>query len=268
MASTHLYRAGDPTVVVDGVDICQKFDLMLCDEGTLLGPPTVKMNKADLMGANGSLDLSEAYQNDVLYGERSHDFRFLPWGPRTQGLEFEKLKTAMFAMLLGKRLPYATTLDPGYTFTGRWECSAAEPPYLDFHIEADPYKVGAHMVYEVQGAGGATIEVENGRRKVIPWITTNGPTLVKYGSNAWVLEDAGTWTIDGLRLSEGTSSIYFNSAPTLCTATLQDVLDLIGDTPCKDIPEGTRLTDHYFLEGDPPEGSEYAVRFEYDIQEL
>lgn len=255
------------SVVVDGIDMCQKYGLILTND-SVLNPPEVRTNFKEIPAMDGYLDLSEVLTDDAVFGERVHELVFFV----REGTDFEWVKTDLQNWLHGKAYDYQLSFDPGYTYHGRWVCdsyfSRLHYREVKFTVHADPYKVGAHMVYEVQGAGGATIEVENGRRKVIPWITTNGPTLVKYGSNAWVLEDAGTWTIDGLRLSEGTSSIYFNSAPTLCTATLQDVLDLIGDIPCKDIPEGTRLTDHYFLEGDPPEGSEYAVRFEYDIQEL
>lgn len=268
MDSQHLYRAGDPTVIVEGVDVCQKFDLLLLDEGTSFGPPTVKMDKVEVLGANGMLDLSETAQGDVLYGERSHDMRFMPWGPRENGPDFQKLVSGMLSMLHGRRLSYTSTIDPGYTFTGRWECSAIECPYITFHVDADPYKVGQQMVYDVQGAGGVTIEIENGRRHVIPEITTNGMVLVKYGGNAWVIEGAGTWKIDGLRLEEGTSQIYFNSAPTLCDTTLQDVLDMLEGMRWMDIPAGTRLSDHFFTKGDPPEGAEYAVRLKYRIEEL
>lgn len=263
------YRAGDPTVIIgDDVDVCAKFDLLLCDDGTNLGAPTVKVNKAEVLGGDGTLDLSEAYQDDVLFVERPHDFKFMPWGPRHKGVEFEKLKSAMFALLLGKRLTYSTTLDPGYTFTGRWECTSAEPPYLEFHVDADPYKVGATMRYEVECAGGKAIEVDNGRRHVIPTITVPGPTLVQYGAKAWELPEAGTWTIDGFRLAEGRSRVYLNSSPTLCDTTLQDVLDMLDGMTWNDIPPMTRLSDHFFTKEEPPEGEQFRVSLEYQIQDL
>lgn len=261
------YRAGDPTVVADGLDVCAAFDLLL-HEDTRLGAPAVKLNKVDVLGGDGTLDLSEAYQDDVLFGERSHDLVFLPWGPRREGFEYQKLKTAMYSKLLGRRMDYTVSLDPEYVYTGRWEAAESDPPYIAFHIDADPWKRGTHMVYDVQGAGGTNVRVENGRRHVIPTITTNGPTMVKYGDDAWEIAEAGSWTIDGLRLVEGESDIYVNSAPTLCDTTLQDMLDRFDGVKWEDIPAGTRLSDHFFTKGDPPEGAEYAVTITYDIYEL
>ena len=70
---------------------------------------------------------------------------------------------------------------------------------------------------------------------------------------------------DGLRLKEGTSSIYVNSAPEKCDTTWQDLEDMYGTW---EPIWNDRWSDHLFHKSQPPSGAQYDVVIEFDVQDL
>lgn len=290
-----------PTVVVAGVDLCDEFDLLWSVESTL-SPPPVRMNRMQLPARDGGLDLTEVLTGDAVFDDRPMELVF--YVKRT---DFEVIKTRMCNMLHGREFDFELSIDPGYTYHGRWECesyySKLHYREIKFKVVCDPWKRGERKRYEVQCAGGEPITVENGRRHVTPTFTVQQACLIEYKGRAWEIPDAGTWTLD-LRLDEGTSQIYVNSAPTMCETTWEDLAEQYphwSDIPkgtrwsdvfmlkkkqasatssmtwndlfklytrWEDIPKGTRWIDLYKGEGGMPTGEQYNVVIEYDIYDL
>lgn len=256
-----------PYVIVDGTDICSKWDLFWTND-SVLGPPEVRTNLVEVPGMDGALDLTETLTGDAVYGPRAHEFVFLVLGER----DFEQAKTELCNLLHGKAHEYELSVDPGYTYSGRWVCdsyhSRLHHREIKFTVSADPWKRGGHRTYIVKGAGGKVQRLENGRRHVIPVITVQTPTLIEYQDRTWEVgaDEPGSYLIDDLRLAEGESDIYVNSAPSYCDTTWADLIDIYGD-PLEPISE-KRWAELFVHKTDPPEGAEYDVVIDYDTYDL
>lgn len=260
------------TIIVDGVDVCAEFGVIYTDESTL-GPPEKRTNYVDVPGMDGTLDLTETLTEDMVFGRRSETaVLFVPGG-----LPFERVKTDLSNFLDGRRFDYTYSFDRAYVRNGRFrvtEYDGWRERRITVEIDAEPWKRGPHMTYVVKGAGGTVQRVENGRRRVIPVVTVQTPTLVMYdadGDGVWDrswevgTDEPGSYTIDGLRLRPGTSSIYVNSAPDLCDTTWDDLDAAFGTWEA--VGED-RWSEHLVTKTEPPEGAEYDVVVEYDVQDL
>lgn len=253
-----------PTIVVEGVDLCERFDLIWTNDSTL-GPPPVRQRRVTLPAADGTLDLTEALTDDAAYDDRVMEHVFYV----RRGRDFERTKTEMCDMLHGRSADFTLSVDPGYTYHGRWECetyfSRLNYREIKFTVTCDPWKRGAHKRYVIAGGGGTDQVVENARRHVSPTFATLGECVVEYGGRAWRIPGAGTWTLD-LRLDEGLSVIHVNSAPEECETTWAR---LAARYPrWSDVPRGTRWCDLFYMEGDKPSGDGYEVVVEYDLYDL
>lgn len=253
------------TVIVDGVDICRRWGLIYTDE-SVRNPPEKRTNYVDVPGMDGTLDLSEVLTDDMVFGRRTEKIVLsVP-----DGANFEQVKTEVSNFLDGKRFDYSYNFDPGYTLNGRFrvtDYSGWRARRIEIEVDAEPFKRGQHMRYVVRGAGGTTQLLHNGRRHVIPVVTVRGPTLLEYKTRSWELgrDEPGSYIVDALRLDEGDSTIYVNSAPDYCDTTVQDLQDRYGQMSKV---ADTRISDLFVTKTDPPQGSQYDVVIEYDIQDL
>lgn len=250
-------------------DICAKFGMYL-HEDTVLGTPPTRYNVADVPGMDGTLDLSDALTGDVQYGNRIDELVFHSHEitSSAQRAEFERFCSELRNYLHGRAFEYRLSLDPSYVRRGRFEFDSTDAPLVRFTVTADPYKRGVHHRYVIKGAGGSYQTVENGRKHVIPVVTVQTPTLIGYEGRTWELGrdgETGSFTIDGLRLKEGRSQIYVNSAPDYCDTTIQDLEDMYGTMDkCADMI----IAEMFVTKTDPPQGAEYDVVIEYDEYDL
>lgn len=254
---------GESRILVDGVDICERFGVLYTDE-SVRKPPEKRTNYIEIPAMDGVLDASELWTDDVVFGMRSETaVLYVP-----SELDFERVKTDLSNFLDGRRFDYSYTFDPGYTLSGRFRVSDYEgwrSHRITVEIDADPWKRGEHRHYDVEGAGGTEVAVQNSRRKVGPLITVQQPTLVEYHGRAWEILEAGTFRLD-MRLDEGMSVVYVNSAPTYCDTTWEDLARRYPHW--SDIPKGTRWSDVYVTKGDVPKGERYRVQIDYDLYDL
>lgn len=178
-------------------------------------PPEFEGTYVELLGG-GLLDLSDAY-GEAAYGKREQTFEFLMKSRTKEGIEAEATK--LMGLFHGQRFDYSLSWDEGYTYSGRWKVdSYANRGHfgtVSLSVVADPWKSAGSVTYVLEAAsGGMSIPVENGRRRVRPVIEVPGTSIVAYGGQTWTLE-AGTWTIDGLVLEPGESTITIDTAPEL-----------------------------------------------------
>lgn len=288
-----------PKVIVNGIDICEQFSLIWTNDGELQ-PPEVKFNFKDIPGMDGSFDLTETLAEDVNYGERTQEFVFYV----CPGPDFEKTKTLMQNMLHGRAYDYQLSVDPGYTYHGRWECdsyySRMHYREIKFTVHANPYKRGEHRHIVEQAAGSVPILISNGRRHVSPKITVNREAEVVYGDLVWIIPEAGTWDMVDLRFAEGESILRINTALGYCDTTMLDLSHI--HARWDEFPTGARLSDYLFthsksenttigdvakmygkwnkipasytlddlkgLKGEPPTGKEFEVIVDFDVEDL
>lgn len=200
-------------LIVNGVDLTQKFQMILAD-GYTLTPPSIKTYTVDIPGGHGKLDLTEALFGDVAYNNRKQEFIFYLINVK----DFEKAKTDISTMLHGKYFEYKMTMDPEYTYKGRFTIDSYSHTAfgsgnlgeIKISIDADPFKYKKDRVFVISAIGGETYSFESGRKRVLPSIETDGLLKVIYNGKLFTLPK-GTWKLNELVFNSGQNEVYFNS---------------------------------------------------------
>ena len=200
-------------LIVNGVDLTQKFQMILAD-GYTLTPPSIKTYTVDIPGGHGKLDLTEALFGDVAYNNRKQEFIFYLINAK----DFEKAKTDISTMLHGKYFEYKMTMDPEYTYKGRFTIDSYSHTAfgsgnlgeIKISIDADPFKYKKDRVFVISAIGGETYSFESGRKRVLPSIETDGLLKVIYNGKLFTLPK-GTWKLNELVFNSGQNEVYFNS---------------------------------------------------------
>lgn len=200
-------------LIVNGVDLTQKFQMILAD-GYTLTPPSIKTYTVDIPGGHGKLDLTEALFGDVAYNNRKQEFIFYLINVK----DFEKAKTDISTMLHGKYFEYKMTMDPEYTYKGRFTIdsyshtafASGNLGEIKISIDADPFKYKKDRVFVISAIGGETYSFESGRKRVLPSIETDGLLKVIYNGKLFTLPK-GTWKLNELVFKSGQNEVYFNS---------------------------------------------------------
>ena len=203
----------DQRLIVGGVDLTKKFKMILAD-GYVLNPPEPKTYSVDIPGGNGKLDLTESLLGDTSYNNRKQEFEFYVIDPES----FEATKTAVRNFLHGKSYDYQLTMDPGYTYTGRFKVESyshkqytiGQVGLIKISVDAKPFKRYADKIYRINAIGGITVYLESGRKSVRPVVECDGPLKVIHNGKLTTLPQ-GTWTLNDVVLKYGVNPIYFNS---------------------------------------------------------
>lgn len=204
----------DNRLIVDGVDMCAKFGMVMAD-GYTLTPPTPKTYMVDIPGGNGKIDLTESLLGDVAYNNRKMEFIFYIIDIE----DFEMIKTEISNYLHGKSFDYKITMDPEYTYHGRFTVTeynhkaysnVRKVGAIKISIDAKPFKHKKNQVYRIDAVGGTTVYLESGRERVRPKIETDSLLKVIYNGKLIRLPE-GTWTVNDVLFKDGSNEIYFNS---------------------------------------------------------
>ena len=201
-------------LIVNGVDLAVRYNMVLLD-GYTLSPPEPKTTTVEIPGRDGVLDLTESLIGDVSYGNRSMTFTFL-----IVDLEqFEVVKTQVSNALHGRKFNFEMTMDPGYTYTGRFKIKSYTHTatwshgicgFVEVEIDADPYKLKSHYVYNLNATGGAMFNLESGRKKVHPIIELSAPARIRFKNVVYRI-GAGRFQLNDILFEEGVNDIYINS---------------------------------------------------------
>lgn len=203
----------DNRLIVNGVDLTEKYGIILAD-GYTLAPPSPKTYKVNIPGGNGCIDLTESLLGDTAYENRKQEFTFYVINTEN----FETVKTAVSNFLHGKAYDYQITMDPGYTYHGRFSVTSySHKAYSDgivgtikMEIDANPFKYAKNRIYKVNAVGGITAYFDSGRKRVRPVIETDNSLKVIYNGKLLTLPQ-GSWSINDLTFVNGVNSVYFNS---------------------------------------------------------
>ena len=201
-------------LIVDGVDLTIRFQMALLD-GYTLSPPEPKTYTVDIPGGDGAIDLTQSLTGDVAYKNRQQTFPFMVVNPDS----FERVKTDVSNFLHGKEFDYQITMDPGYTYHGRFtvnEYSHALYAYpglvgtFTISVDAEPYKLKGRMTYRLNATGGKMFRLESGRKPVHPVVECTQPCKVRWG-NVLTQVPAGTYRLNDVLFTQGYNEIYINS---------------------------------------------------------
>lgn len=201
-------------LIVNGVDLSVRFQIALID-GYELNPPEPKTYTVDIPGGNGVIDLTEALTGDVSYNNRSQKFTFVCINPN----DFEKVKTKISNFLHGRFYDYKITMDPDYTYHGRFKVTSySHTAYSDgkvgtveIEIDAKPYKTKEKCVYKLNATGGKEYRFESGRRLVHPVIECEQTCFVTFDNVEYVIP-AGSHRLNNILFREGFNNIYINTS--------------------------------------------------------
>lgn len=208
-------------LIVGGVDLTSTFRLILLD-GYELDPPKPKTYTVDIPGGNGVIDLTDSLSGDVVYDNRTQTFTFALMNMKgsndTTITEFERTKTELMNFLHGKAFDYQMTMDPGYTYHGRFTVSTyAQAMYsngrlgtIKIEVDADPYKSKGLMTYKLNATGGKLFRLESGRKPVHPTLECTEPCEVTWDGNMEIIP-AGTYRLNNVVFHDGWNEIYINS---------------------------------------------------------
>lgn len=201
-------------LIVNGVDLAVRYNMVLLD-GYTLSPPEPKTTTVEVPGRDGVLDLTESLIGDVSYGNRSMTFTFL-----IVDLEqFEVVKTQVSNALHGRKFNFEMTMDPGYTYTGRFKITSYTHVatwnhgicgYIEVEIDAEPYKLKSHYVYNLNATGGAMFQLPSGRKKVHPIVELTSPARIRFKNVVYRI-GAGRFQLNDVLFEEGLNDIYINS---------------------------------------------------------
>lgn len=200
-------------LIVNGVDLTLKFKMILADGYTLM-PPSIKTYTVDIPGGHGKLDLTEALFGDVTYDNRKQEYTFY----LVDVDDFEKAKTEISRMLHGRYFEYVITMDPDYTYKGRFTIdsyshtafASGNLGQIKITIDGDPFKYKKDQTYTISCIGGEIFSFPSGMKRVIPTIETDGLLKVIYNGKLFTLPK-GTWKLNEVVFNAGENEIYFNS---------------------------------------------------------
>lgn len=203
----------DNRLIVNNVDLSINYKMILVD-GYTLEPPTPKTYIVDVPGGNGKIDLTEALSGDVAYDNRNQEFTFY----LIDVADFEETKSDISNFLHGKSYDYTMTMDPGYTYHGRFYVSSYTHTAYDqgvigvikIKIDADPYKRKKEQVIRCDAIGGVIVRCVSGRMRVRPKIETSNSVRVIF-NNKLVDLPQGTWNINDILFEQGVNEIYLSS---------------------------------------------------------
>lgn len=200
-------------LIVNGVDLSIRFQMVLLD-GYTLEPPEPKTYTVDIPGGNGVIDLTEALTGDVAYKNRKQEFTFAVIDVKN----FEKVKTEVSNFLHGRAFDYTMTMDPGYTYHGRFSVdSYSHAAYANgllgqfkITVDANPYKLKEHCAYRLNATGGKLFRFESGRRPVHPTVECTQPTWFTWNGKEQLVP-AGTYRLNDIVFNDGINELYVNS---------------------------------------------------------
>lgn len=200
-------------LIVNGVDLTTEYRMILSD-GYKLEPPEPKIYTVDIPGGNGVIDLTEALNGEIAYNNRKQEFTFYIIGDEN----FEETKTKVSNFLHGKSFDYKMTMDPNYTYHGRFTVSSyVHSSYtigivgcIVVSIEADPYKRKGTHVKHYNSTNGIVAYPISGRKMVQPRFEFSDETLVIFNNKRYVMP-AGTYIMEDVWFKEGGNEIFFMS---------------------------------------------------------
>ena len=189
-------------------DLQSDLDFGLVLTGHDVGLPANKTESVELQGADGTLDLSEAFGR-VLYGDRKLSFTFAK--PDIQ--DFRDIVSKVALMLNGKRMRIVLSWDDDWYYVGRVSVSKAKVSdsmaQFTIDVTAEPFKYAIRYDrYE--------IALNNTIKKIVPcnWLSlpvhptfaASGTATITCGTVSHVLSKASA-TYGDILVKDGSSTM-------------------------------------------------------------
>lgn len=207
------------------------FGLILTDKD--IGFPEPKLEKVDVIGADGVIDLSEVLNDDIKYKTRKLQFTFTV----LKGNKYWASTVADIANYLhGKKLRIQMDFDPAYYYTGRCKINSFKTSKrlctITIDAECEPYRLdingngekwlwdtfsfqnGFIRVNAVTVNGSLQVNLQNQRKIVSPTFTCSTAMTVTFDGVTYNLPKGKTQVL-GIRLQYGTNYVTFKGNGTV-----------------------------------------------------
>ncbi len=207
------------------------FGLILTDKD--IGFPEPKLEKVDVIGADGVIDLSEVLNDDIKYKTRKLQFTFTV----LKGNKYWASTVADIANYLhGKKLRIQMDFDPAYYYTGRCKINSFKTSKrlctITIDAECEPYRLdingngekwlwdtfsfqnGFIRVNAVTVNGSLQVNLQNQRKIVSPTFTCSTAMTVTFDGVTYNLPKGKTQVL-GIRLQYGTNYVTFRGNGTV-----------------------------------------------------
>ena len=185
-------------------------DLNLVLSSVNIPPATAKTTFVDIPGGDGSVDLTEAL-GEVKYKDRGCTFTFSVFPYE----DFEEKKKHISNILNGRQCKITLDKDFEYYWVGRCtvDSYASNKNLHKIVVKATvtPYKLKRTQTIVTIPAGTSVVRMlENGRKSVVPTITTTAAATVIFEGNTYNL-GVGTHTILNIELKHGRHQVTVTS---------------------------------------------------------
>lgn len=207
------------------------FGLILTNKD--IGFPEPKLEKVDVIGADGVIDLSEVLNDDIKYKTRKLQFTFTV----LKGNKYWASTVADVANYLhGKKLRIQMDFDPAYYYTGRCKINSFKTSKrlctITIDAECEPYRLdingngekwlwdtfsfqnGFIRVNAVTVNGSLQVNLQNQRKIVSPTFTCSTAMTVTFDGVTYNLPKGKTQVL-GIRLQYGTNYVTFKGNGTV-----------------------------------------------------
>ena len=179
----------------------------LVREKMTIGAPEVKTEEIDIPGADGTLDLTEAF-GEPKYGNRQLSFTFGKVGTTAEQLEHV---SAIRDILHGRKMKIVIDEDGGLYYMGRitigdWTRELVEKITITCDCEPWKYKEDITTVTQAVSGRGA-ITLHNLRKTVIPTITVDAEMSLAWDGHSASLSSGADQIIESLVLYQGDTEI-------------------------------------------------------------
>lgn len=183
-------------------------DLNLILSSVSISPATPKMTFVDVPGADGSLDLTEAL-GEIKYKDREATFVFTTLPSDDIMTKYSQVSNALNGVRFEKII---LDDDPNWYWTGRCYVSAHNKDYpiskITVTAKLNPWKM-KRQITSVQASIGteySNISLTNSRKHVVPSITCETETTIKFGTTETTIS-TGTHVLLDIVLVEGNNTI-------------------------------------------------------------
>ena len=196
-------------------DVHSYDDLNLILTKKEMGAPSVKEEKIDIPGADGSLDLTDFF-GEPKYEDVTHKFEFQTIIPPREFLTlYSRIKNAIH----GQKLRIILDDDPLFYYVGRCYATSFTNDRnigtVGIECDCEPYKYRIAKTVVTQAVQGTiSVTLTNGRKRAVPLITTTAPMTISFGGGSWTTS-AGTYTIPELELTHGENVVSVTGTGTI-----------------------------------------------------
>lgn len=198
---------------MNGVSFGEKHsykDLSLLLAKMELGAPEPKINKIDIEGADGSLDMTEFF-GGVKYENLTHKFDFVTLVPPSNFYTlFSEIKNALH----GKKMRIILDGDPYFYYIGRLSVSSFTSDrgigHITVEADCEPYKYKLEKtIVSANISGSGVVVLQNGKKRAVPTITTSAAMTISFNDSSWSV-GVGTFVIPELELFEYSNTIQIS----------------------------------------------------------